>query len=622
MKTPPQFIGQIKDSFCAPKKAPYCERGGNGDEPFCRFQIHLSAICKKSKTKVLTAPFKSSRSFRSFKGFRSFSKSFLYALSKVFVFCALFVITACQSVKEPKEVFSAPDYTDNLIKQSEFTQIEKFAEEKPVKALWRALLLGDEDAIARYTDALIKKVEEALETRNYFIVKKYMTTLLTIPIDTQKRSNLTQLIANNSGAMSDFEQSIPGLSLDGDNKKLLPKTLANCIDATLTIWVDRGIRIERGAGYADRVIGSGFFIDKRGYIITNNHVIADLVDPKSERYSRLFVKLSKDNETRIPAKVIGYDKTLDLALLQAKIDVPYILTLGESRNLLIGDSVNAIGAPLGLNGTITKGIVSAIDRKLFTTGSVLQIDAAVNSGNSGGPCIDKDFNVQAIVFAGISDYQGLNFAIPVEYLRQDLPILFNGGKRVHAWLSGFGHTAKNGAGGEGLLVQYVMPGGSLSRAGIVAGDIITFIDGKKVASLEDMQNILRDYTDETILSLNYIHNDEALSAYVYLDERPESPGFDIYNHDLVAHSFLPIFGMALTEIGSSWMKKYIINDVIAGSIADESGFSVNDPLTVMEVRFLQDNTVITANLGTRKRKGGYIDVVVGIGTQLDSPYYF
>ena len=97
--------------------------------------------------------------------------------------------------------------------------------------------------------------------------------------------------------------------------------------------------------------------------------------------------------------------------------------MGSSSDLEIGDKISAIGTPVGLEGTLTSGIISSFDRKLLALGNVFQIDAAVNSGNSGGPLIDKNLKVQAIVFAGMLQLQGLNFAIPVEYLKQELGIL-------------------------------------------------------------------------------------------------------------------------------------------------------------------------------------------------------
>jgi S1-C subfamily serine protease len=166
--------------------------------------------------------------------------------------------------------------------------------------------------------------------------------------------------------------------------------------------------------------GSGIIIGKNEemlLIATNYHVIESEVDPEYEGYSRLYIKTSEDSETKIPAKVVGYDSVMDLALLKTEITPKYVFQLGSSENLEIGDQIYAIGSPLGLEKTITSGIISTTDRKITTMGTVMQIDASVNAGNSGGPAVSKEGLVQGVVFAGIEGSQGLNFAIPVEYLK-------------------------------------------------------------------------------------------------------------------------------------------------------------------------------------------------------------
>ena len=531
--------------------------------------------------------------------------------------CLSCVFSGCMSIKQPKEVFALPDYTEDDVKENEKKRIEQLSKDTPVQALWRAVLLGNEETVSRYEDNLIELLKKAVAEEDYYTASNYYSSL-----SAAGSKRLGEIGLNARQIFSKFYADIPGLVLNDENKKLFPKTMADCVNATVTIWVDKGIKIQNGAGYADRVIGSGFFIDRRGYIVTNHHVISDLVDPKHEGYTRLFIKLARDSETRIPAKVIGYDSVLDLALLKAEIDPPFILALGSSSDLSIGEKVSAIGTPLGLHGTITSGIISAVDRKLFTTGSVLQIDAAVNSGNSGGPCIDQQMRVQAIVFAGILQYQGLNFAIPVEYLRQDLPFLYHGGKRSHTWIGAYGHTMREGLTETGLEVQYVMPGGVANRAGLKKGDVITFLNGKRISSLENLQDIFRNYVPENILKLEYSRDSENYSALVYLDERPDQPGYEIYRSDLLTGSFIPIFGMGLSSSSTMSSRKFVIDEIIKGSVADESGFSVTDPVTILEVRFNEDNSAISVNLSTRKKKKGYLDITMGIGTSLDSPYYF
>ena len=282
-----------------------------------------------------------------------------------------------------------------------------------------------------------------------------------------------------------------------------------------------------------------------------------------------------------------------------------MLELGSSASLNIGDKVNCIGTPLGLHGTVTSGIVSASDRKLFTSGGVFQIDA-----------------VQAIVFAGILQYQGLNFAIPVEYLRQDLPYLYNGGKRHLAWLGAYGHTDKTASKNNGVAVQYLLPGGVLYRAGLKVDDVITFLNGYRVYTLEQLQDILRNFSAETILTCSYNRDGESRTCLVYLEERPENPGYEVYRSDLLNTSMVPILGMELTSSSTMFKKQFTISRIIKGSLADESGFSELDPVYISYVDFDQNNENVSVQMNTRKKKKGYLDITMRLNAPLDSPWYF
>jgi S1-C subfamily serine protease len=165
-------------------------------------------------------------------------------------------------------------------------------------------------------------------------------------------------------------------------------TAADMIKGVATVLVDRGYRIERGRGLPDRVLGSAFFVDSAGYLITNYHVIASEVDPTYEGYSRMFIRLGDSASARIPAKVVGWDKTMDLALIKAEIKPEYVFSVVDRIIPQVGDTVYAIGSPGGLEKTVTSGIVSALGRRFLQIGDVIQIDAAVNHGNSGGPVVD------------------------------------------------------------------------------------------------------------------------------------------------------------------------------------------------------------------------------------------
>ena len=300
------------------------------------------------------------------------------------------------------------------------------------------------------------------------------------------------------------------------------ETVRKMMKGTVTVWVDRGMTIEKGLGRADRMIGSGFFIDANGYLITNYHVIQSEVDPEYEGFSRVYIKRAENPTVRIPAKVVGWDTTFDLALLKTEINPEVYFQLGSSEDLNIGSRIYAIGSPAGLEQTLTSGIVSAQNRRFLSLGSVLQIDAPVNHGSSGGPIIDEAGRVQAIVFAGLERNEGLNFAIPVELLRLILPQLYAGGETVHAWMSCYGVSVKESPQqAAGTELVYAVPGSSASV--IPAGAVITHLNGRAVPSLEALQAELMRLSAGTIVKV---------SGYAPLhtpstnDARPSGSGAD------------------------------------------------------------------------------------------------
>ena len=525
-------------------------------------------------------------------------------------------LISCRTVRQPSSVPEHLNYSDEDIVKNEIERIDSFLETEPVRALWRASLLGHEEVLERCFTKVQSLLESSLEEKNYLDAKKYYKSLISVrpswKLDGYTYSQIEKL------ALAD----VPGLSTPGSNKKA-PSKISECMHAAVTIWVDRGVTVKNGAGYADIIIGSGFFIDERGYIITNHHVIDSMVNPKYEGYVRLYIKLLDDNLTKIPAKVVGYDSLLDLALLKVEITPEYVLDLGSSDDLEIGDKISAIGTPVGLEGTLTSGIISSFDRKLLSIGNVFQIDAAVNSGNSGGPLIDKNLKVQAIVFAGMLQLQGLNFAIPVEYLKQELSALYGRGEIIHTWTGCFGNTKREANKQVGLEIQYVLPGGPGFMAGLVPGDVITSLDGKKITSNDDFNFLLMAYEYETILECGYTTADgQEKTCLLYLDKRPESPSLTIFDSDLLMNSFVPLFGMKLVPSSTTNRNSYTIEKIIPGSAADDMSFSENDTVTVLGVDVDERLKGIITSLSTKRKKKAFLDVTINLGTSFDGPYYF
>lgn len=409
---------------------------------------------------------------------------------------------------------------------------------------------------------------------------------------------------------------------------------AAMIKGTVTILVDRGIRVEHGRGFADRVIGSGFFIDKRGYIVTNYHVIRSEVDPAYEGYSRAYIKLPSDNTVKVPVRVVGWDALADLALLKTEITPEVVFGLGSSKNLDVGSKIYAIGSPAGLERTLTSGIVSAKKRKLLSVGGgVLQIDASINRGNSGGPVIDEEGCVQAVAFAGVEQHAGLNFAIPVELLKQVLPSLYRGGLVTHPWLGAFGETHRvwKNAGVGGVLSSYVIPGSPLSYAGIPEGAIITTVNDASISCVADLQAELEKYVPETIVRLaGYRLRDKSklhdLAAYeqdewyCQLGVRPEHPARILYKYDLSYRAFLPLFGMRLARTGTR--NTYRVESLVPGNFADEHGFSTYDVIEIQNIYMIEASEAIVADVYAKRRKAGYIDTFMRLVAALDNPSFF
>jgi len=387
------------------------------------------------------------------------------------------------------------------------------------------------------------------------------------------------------------------------------------ISGTVTILVDRGIKVERGVGFPDRVIGSGFFIDKRGYILTNHHVIESEVDPKYKGYSRLYVRLSDSPQgERIPAKVVGYDSTFDLALIKTEITPAFVFGGYGLQVLTPGDKIFAIGSPAGLEKTITSGIVSAMGRRLMQVGDSMQVDVPLNPGNSGGPLLDEQGDLIGVVFAGIQQFEGLNFAIPYALVEKALPALYKGGQAVHPWL-GMAVTETD----KGLEVIYAVPDEPAALAGISAGDIIESVEGTPYTKLADVQEAVLGHAPPSLVRVGIRHAGVEQSVLVCVSARPEQPIEEALKRDTRDNVVYPLFGMKLENIGSFlWKGDYIVRRVIQGSVADESGISVDDPLTIQDWQVDTDKGYAMLQVVIKKRKAGFIESAVQIATYLET----
>ena len=312
--------------------------------------------------------------------------------------------------------------------------------------------------------------------------------------------------------------------LGGDATKGLISSGVNLVTSTSTI--------ERSpdsvAGIAARVLpsvvsietmskdgggsGSGFVIDPNGYLLTNNHVVADA----------LTIKVILNDGREFAAKILGRDESYDLAVLKIKVTGLKALQFGDSDKVQVGDSVIAFGSPLGLSGTVTQGIISAKDRPV-TAGddnsstsfiSALQTDAAINPGNSGGPLVDATGAVigvnSAIASLGSSlgsqtGSIGLGFAIPINQARKTADQLIRDGKATYPVIGVL--VDMNYTSGGALIsdkTSAILAGGPAAKAGLQPGDLITAIDGIKINTPEELIVQIRTHNVGDEVTITYL----------------------------------------------------------------------------------------------------------------------
>jgi S1-C subfamily serine protease len=286
--------------------------------------------------------------------------------------------------------------------------------------------------------------------------------------------------------------------------------------------------------------GSGFIIDKDGRIVTNYHVIADARQ----------LEVTLHNRKKYRATVVGTDRSHDLAII--KISAPDLapMTLGDSRNLQVGQKVYAIGNPFGLSGTLTRGIVSSIRQVQepdgVTIDEAIQTDAAINPGNSGGPLLNwhgEVIGINTMIASSVGQSAGIGFAIPVNTVKAVLNDLLTQG-RVRRPVLGV-RTLPIGpeladqmglASDYGLLIVQVIPGGAADRAGLrggtekaylgntpimVGGDLIVAIDGQEVEDQQALAQVMNNHRAGDSIQITFYRGKQKMEVKVVLGEAKE-----------------------------------------------------------------------------------------------------
>ena len=290
-------------------------------------------------------------------------------------------------------------------------------------------------------------------------------------------------------------------------------------------------------------VGSGFVFDKRGHIITNAHVV--------ENAQKIVITFLDGRSYN--ADVVGYDIFTDVAVIKVNADLSLLhpLTLGDSSNLKVGESIAAIGNPFGLSGSMTAGIISQIGRLLpsdagYSIPDVIQTDAAINPGNSGGPLLNMRGEVVGIntaIQSATGEFTGVGFAVPSQTITKIVPSLIISGEYKHPWIGISGRDidpdlAKilNLSDAVGFLVVTVVPDSPAAKAGLrgsentveldgveytVGGDIILAVDGVEVRKISDILIHLqraKAVGDEMVLEI--LRDGRTTNFTIVLDERP------------------------------------------------------------------------------------------------------
>jgi S1-C subfamily serine protease len=314
-------------------------------------------------------------------------------------------------------------------------------------------------------------------------------------------------------------------------KRVLP-SVVNITSTTLVFNFFYGTVPQQGQG-------SGFVLDKSGHILTNFHVVQG---------ANRGIEVQLSNKRRYTARVVGVDKTHDLALLQ--IDAPGLqpVTLADSSGLQVGQKVYAIGNPFGLSGTMTQGIISSIRSIRNGDGApiedAIQTDAAINPGNSGGPLLNSHGEViginTMIASNGADQSSGIGFAIPINTAKAVLADLTRYGQvrrpslGIVSYAIGPDLAQQMGLAADyGVLIQRVLPGGAAERAGLrggdqqayvgntpimLGGDLIVAIDGQQVTDPQDISSIMNRHQAGDVISVTILRGRSQMTLKMTLGE--------------------------------------------------------------------------------------------------------
>src|ERR1700722_17569614 len=392
-----------------------------------------------------------------------------------------------------------------------------------------------------------------------------------------------------------------------------------------------------GGGGERRALGSGFIVDSRGYIITNNHVV--------DKADKIYVRLSSDPDDAVDpgrvATVVGVDKDTDIAVIKIDTKEPLpTIKLGNSDGAQVGDWVLAIGSPFSLSKTVTAGIISAKNRSIDEPSAngvsqtqfqrFIQTDAAINPGNSGGPLVDMAGQVVGMntaIYTQSMGSQGVGFAMPSNIIANIYNMLIGPEHKVVRGSIGIQfQTAQSSAVGRvygftsGVIVGVVTPNGGAAKAGIQAGDVIVSVDGRNIKDGDDLVNDISARHVGSSVKLGYLREGKQNSANVVIGDRaktyaditgqqdePAAPQQEDAGEGKlgITVSAIPPAIAAKTGIKSG----VIITSVRPGSFADEIGLGKSQVITAINRKPVTDEASYRAVVSTLKSKDDVVFVI-------------
>jgi serine protease Do len=341
---------------------------------------------------------------------------------------------------------------------------------------------------------------------------------------------------------------------------------------------------------AERSLGSGVIVDRKGFILTNNHVV--------DQATKIQVQLNGETQ-KFPAKVVGVDEETDLAVIKidAGKELP-VAKLGNSDGVQVGDWVLAIGSPFGLNATVTAGIISAKDRggvgRQFQ--KFLQTDAAINPGNSGGPLVDlagEVIGINTAIITGSRGYEGVGFALPSsvainvynQLIQQGRVTRGSIGVSFQEELGTNVITLKELGAQSGVVIMGVEPGSPAEKAGLKGGDVITSVNGQTVKTGNDLVNPIAQAPIGSKVKIGYVRDRQAKETNAVVEDRTRVfPNSAARQSDSQNDSGTAEFGLRVenltpdraSRVGMEGQKGVLVVDVDPASFGDDLGFARGD----------------------------------------------